>query len=355
MTIFIYLLKKISILISVLIITLLITIFLLGSTIDKIMIDNMRLQITNSVFDSLAENQRLNQLQDTQERQSIIDKQISIQIKSLGLDEPWYSPKKITNSLIQIITLNLGNSRFFTTYDGSSSVNGLIIEKVPNTILLFTTSSITVVAIGVVIGSYLAKREGKISDRVVAGLASVSQSVPPWWFSMIMIVLFSFLLQIFPARSTPLISPGTPGYFVDLLYHMTLPFITMVIIGFASSVYYTKYIVLRVIQEDYIKALGIIGLPSRKILLRHALKNAGPQLTTMLGLGLTATLGGSILIEEIFDWPGMGNLFYNAVIQNDSPLIIGLVYFFTLLYLVTRLILDLTLSILDPRIRTGDE
>ncbi|WP_458747156.1 ABC transporter permease [Candidatus Nitrosocosmicus sp. T] len=332
-----------------------ITIFLLGSTIDKIMIDNIRLQITNSVFDSLAENQRLNQLQDPQERQSIIDKQVSIQIKSLGLDEPWYSPKKIINSLVQVMTLNLGNSRFFTTYDGSSSVNELIIEKVPNTILLFTTSSITVVAIGVVIGSYLAKREGKISDRVVAGLASVSQSVPPWWFSMIMIVLFSFLLQIFPARSTPLISPDTPGYFIDLLYHMTLPFITMVILGFASSVYYVKYIVLRIIDEDYIKALGIIGLPSRKILLRHALKNAGPQLTTMLGLGLTATLGGSILIEEIFDWPGMGNLFYNAVIQNDSPLIIGLVYFFTLLYLLTRLVLDLTLSILNPRIRTGDE
>jgi peptide/nickel transport system permease protein len=355
MTIFIYLLKKISILILVLIIVLLITIFLLGSTIDKIMVDNIRLQITNSIFDSVSENQRLNQLQDPQERQSIIDKQISIQIKSLGLDEPWYSPKKIIHSLFQIITLNLGNSRFFTTYDGSSSVNELIVEKLPNTILLFTSSSITVVAIGIVIGSYLAKREGKFSDKLVAGLASASQSVPPWWFSMIMIVLFSFWLQIFPARSTPLISPDTPGYFIDLLYHMTLPFITMVILGLASSVYYVKYIVLRIIDEDYIKALGIIGLPPRKILLKHALKNAGPQLTTMLGLSLTATLGGSILIEEIFDWPGMGNLFYNAVIQNDSPLIIGLVYFFTLIYLLTRLVLDLTVSILDPRIRTGDE
>ncbi len=313
------------------------------------------MQVTNSLSNSLSENQRLNQLQDPQERQEIIDKQISIQIKSLGLDEPWYSPKKISSSLIQIITLNLGNSRFFTTHDGSSSINELIMEKLPNTILLFTSSSITVVVIGIVLGSYLAKREGKISDKLIAGLASASQSVPPWWFSMIMIVFFSYLLQIFPARSTPLISPGTPGYLIDLLYHMTLPFLTMVLIGFASSVYYVKYIVLRIIDEDFIKTLEIIGLPSRTILLKHALKNAGPQLTTMLGLGLTATLGGSILIEEIFDWPGMGNLFYNAIIQNDSPLIIGLVYFFTLLYLVTRLVLDLTLSFLDPRIRTGDE
>lgn len=354
MSIFFYLFKKIAILLIVLLITLLLTIFLLGSTIDKIMLDNIRLQVINSLTDSISENQRLNQFNDPVERQTYINQQIKIQSQSLGLDEPWYSPKKISNSLLQILSLNLGNSRFFTTHDGSSSVNDLIIEKMPNTILLFTSSSITVVVLGLVMGSYLATKEGKYLDKLIAGLASISQSIPPWWFSMIMIVLFSFFLQIFPARSTPLISPDSPGYFSDLLFHMTLPFITLVIIGFASSVYYVKYIVLRVIEEDYIKTLRVIGLPSRKILLRHALKNAGPQLTTMLGLGLTATLGGSILIEEIFDWPGMGNLFYNAVIQNDSPLIIGLVYFFTLIYLSTRLTLDLTLTVLDPRIRTGE-
>ena len=354
MTIFVYILKKIAILVIVLLITLLLTIFLLGSTIDKIMIDTIRLQIVNSLSGSLSEGQRLNQFEDMTERQEFIDQQIAIQIKSLGLDEPWYSPKKVINTLVQILTLNLGNSRFFTTYDGSSSVNDLIQEKLPNTILLFTTSSVTVVALGIVVGSYLTKREGKISDKFIAGLASLSLSIPPWWFSMIMIVLFSFYLQIFPARSTPVLPPDSPVYVTALLYHMTLPFITIVLIGFASSIYYVKYIILRVIEEDYIKTLGIIGVPSRKILLKHALKNAGPQLTTMLGIGIISTLGGSILIEEIFDWPGMGNLFYNAIVQNDSPLIIGLVYFFTLLYLVTRFILDLTLSLLDPRIRTED-
>ncbi len=354
MSIFLYIVKKIIILVIVLLLTLLLTIFLLGSTIDKIMIDNIRLQIINSLSGSLSENQRLNQFDDMSQRQKFIDQQTTLQIKSLGLDEPWYSPKKILNTLSQIITLNLGNSRFFTTYDGSSSVNDLIEEKLPNTILLFTTSSLTVVGVGIIVGSYLAKREGRVTDKFIAGLASLSLSVPPWWFSMIMIVLFSFFLQIFPARSTPTLAPNSPEYVGALLYHMTLPFITVVLIGFASSIYYVKYIVLRVIEEDYIKTLGVIGVPPRKILLKHALKNAGPQLTTMLGIGIISTLGGSILIEEIFDWPGMGNLFYNAIIQNDSPLIIGLVYFFTLLYLITRLILDLTLSVLDPRIRTED-
>lgn len=354
MSLFIYFIKKILILILVLVITLLLTIVLLGSTIDKIMTDNIRVQVLNSLSNSLAENQKLNQFDNQSQRQAFIDQQIQVQVKSLGLDQPWFSPVKILNSLYQILTLNLGSSRFFTTYDGSSSVNDLILEKLPNTILLFTTSSLAVVVIGVIVGTYMTKKSGKVTDKIIAALASISMSMPPWWFSMIMIVIFSFFLQIFPARSTPVIAPDSPGYINDLVYHMALPFITIVLIGFSSSIYYVKYVVLRVIDEDYIKSLGVIGIPSRKVLLKHALKNAGPQLTTMLGIGITATLGGSILIEEIFDWPGMGNLFYNAIVQNDSPLIIGLVYFFTLMYLVTRLVLDLIMSFIDPRIKTEE-
>lgn len=354
MSFIIYFIKKITILISVLLITLLLTIVLLGSTIDKIMADNIRIQVINSLSNSLSDSQKLSQFENSSQRQSYIDQQIHVQAQSLGLDEPWFSPKKIMSSMYQILTLNLGNSRFFTTYDGSSSINDLILEKLPNTILLFTTSSLAVVGLGILIGSYLAKKSGKVTDKLIAGMASLSMSMPPWWFSMIMIVFFSFFLQIFPARSTPVIPPDSPDYLKDLLYHMALPFITIVLIGFSSSIYYVKYVILRVIDEDYIRSLGIVGIPSRKILFKHALKNAGPQLTTMLGIGITATLGGSILIEEIFDWPGMGNLFYNAIIQNDSPLIIGLVYFFTLLYLVTRLVLDLTMSLIDPRIKTEE-
>ena len=97
-----------------------------------------------------------------------------------------------------------------------------------------------------------------------------------------------------------------------------------------------------------------MGVPENNILYIHALKNAGPQLTTMFGLGLAATLGGSVLVEQIFDWPGMGNLLYNAIIQSDSPLIIGLVYFFALVYLLTRLILDVCFTYFDSRVKTSE-
>ncbi len=350
-----FFLKKLGTLFLVLMVVLLLTIFLLGSTIDKIMVDSIRFSVIDSVSKSITMNPKLNQqFKNQNERQSFIDQQIKIQVHSLGLDEPWYSPKKIFNSVIRILSLDLGNSRFFTTYSGSSSVNDLILEKMPYTILLFTTSSITVIVIGLFLGAYLGSKEGKIADKVISGLASVSQGIPSWWYSLIMIVFFSFFLHFFPSRSTPLTTPGSPGYIIDLLYHMALPFISMVTIGFPTFVYYIKYIILRILDEDYIRALKVMGIPQKSILYKHALRNASPQLATMLGLGIAASLSGSILVEQIFDWPGMGNLFYNAIVQNDSPLIIGLVYFFTLLYLITRLILDLFLSFLDPRIRSGE-
>ena len=153
MSLFIYFVKKILILILVLIITLLLTIVLLGSTIDKIMADNVRVQVLNSLSASLSENQKLNQFENSSQRQAFIDQQIEVQVKSLGLDQPWFSQVKILNSLYQILTLNLVSSRFFTTYDGSSSVNDLILEKLPNTILLFTTSSLAVVVLGIIVGA----------------------------------------------------------------------------------------------------------------------------------------------------------------------------------------------------------
>ncbi|MDQ4072699.1 MAG: ABC transporter permease [Thermoproteota archaeon] len=347
-------LQKLVILVMVLLITLVITIFLLGSTIDKITQDSLRLQVISSLTTPSADNSKINQFKNTEERQEFINNQVRIQSQSLGLDEPWYSPKKLFNNIIKIVSLDLGKSRFFTTYSGSNNVNDLILEKMPNTILLFTSSSVVIVLIGLFFGAYIATKEGKIHDKIISSLAPISLGVPAWWFSMMMIVLFSFLLHIFPARATPLSTPSSPNYIFDLLYHMTLPFITLVLIGFASSIYYVKYITLRILDEDYIKSLRIMGIPQKKILYKHALKNAGPQLATMLGLGIAASLTGSILVEEIFDWPGMGNLFYNAIIQNDSPLIIGLIYFFTLIYLLTRLVLDICFMYLDPRIRAGE-
>jgi peptide/nickel transport system permease protein len=351
---FFFLLKKIIILFIVLLITLFITIFLLGSTFDQIMKDSIRAQVIGSISSAISKNPNIHQFKNSDERQKFIDQQIKLQSQSLGLDEPWYSPKKLFNDVLKIITLDLGKSRFATTFNGSSSVNDLILEKMPYTILLFTSSSITIILISLVFGAYLASKEGKTMDKFISGFASISLGVPTWWFSMIMIVFFSFYLRVLPSGSTPLIPPNGSGYTADLLYHMTLPFITLVIIGFAPGVYYVKYIVSRILNEDFIKTLKIMGIPQKSILYKHALKNAGPQLTTMFGLGLAGTLGGSVLVEQIFDWPGMGNLFYNAIFQSDSPLIIGLVYFFALIYLLTRLILDVCFTYFDPRIKSGE-
>ena len=173
-----FVLKKVILLFIVLMITLLSTIFLLGSTFDKIVLDSIRIQISNSISSSNSDNPSLHQFKNFNERQKYVDQQLKIQTQSLGLDEPWYSPKKIFNNVYKILTLDLGKSRFFTTYTGSTNVNDLILEKMPYTILLFTSSSITIVIIGLFLGSYLASKEDSRIDRLVSGLAAISQSVP---------------------------------------------------------------------------------------------------------------------------------------------------------------------------------
>ena len=195
-----------------------------------------------SVIDSLS-NQKV-EFKDITVRQIYIDQQINLQIKNLGLEEPWYSPNRFFNTLFKVMVLDLGKSNFFVSDSGSSSVRDIIIEKIPKTLLLFTTSTIVIAILGVYLGIFLANRAESKLDRTNSIFAIISNSIPVWWFGMIMIFIFAFSLNILPARSTPLTSPDDTAYYIfDLLYHMILPFVTMVILGFGSVAYIVRHIV----------------------------------------------------------------------------------------------------------------
>ncbi len=234
------------------------------------------------------------------------------------MDEPWYSPKRFGNTLVKLLTLDLGKSHFFTSNSGSSSVRDIIMEKLPYTVLLFTSSTIIVSLIGLYTGAFVANKSGSVWDKSNSFFAVLSSSFPSWWVGMIMIFAFAFLYPIFPARSTPLTSPSDPFYILDLLYHMTLPLITIVLVSFTASAYIVKYF------------LG-----------------AG------IALSLAASFGGAIIIEAVFDWPGMGKLYYDAISLMDVPIIIGLTYFFTVIFVVTIFVTDIIYAFLDPRVKVG--
>jgi peptide/nickel transport system permease protein len=226
-------------------------------------------------------------------------------------------------------------------------------EKLPYTVLLFTSSTIIVSLIGVYTGAFLADKSGSVWERSNSFLAVLTSSFPVWWVGMLMIFVFAFIYPIFPARSTPLTSPSDPFYVLDLLYHMTLPLITIVLMSFTASAYIVKYFVVGILREDFIAAKTAMGLPKKRIVYSHALRNAGPPIITGIVLGLASSFGGSIIIEEVFDWPGMGKLYYDAISTNDLPIIIGLTYFFTLIFVIAVFIADIIYAFLDPRVKIG--
>ena len=331
--------------ILVVVITVIITLILLGSTMDELLTDRTRAEIREAAAQDTIQFRTLS------ERQAYIDDQFRLKTKDLGLDEPWYSPKKFVNTLFEVLTFNLGRSNFFTSDSGSSNVNDILIERVPKTVLLFTTSTVIIVIIGLFLGTYMAEKMGSVLDKSVSFVAVVSTSFPTFWVGMLMILLFSFTLGIFPARSTPLTSPGDPFYILDLLYHMILPLITLVLVGFTVWSFVVRYFVSRVLDEDYIQAKRVMGIPKRKILYSHALKNAAPPILIGIVTALIASISGSFIVEAVFDWPGVGKLLYDSIIVMDIPLILGSTYVFTLIYVMTMLIADLLYAYFDPRIK----
>jgi peptide/nickel transport system permease protein len=335
---------------GVLMITLLITISLVGSNMDVILKQGIVFQVRSEITENPAIAESFASVDEFEE---FVQNQIEQKNKILGLDEPWYSPQRIGFTMYKILLLDFGHATFLTSDSGSSDVKDIIFEKLPRTVLLFTTATIIISIIGIFLGALSASKVGSIIDRVTSSFAIISSSFPVWWIGMLMIFLFSFTYQIFPARATPDIPSSDPGYIMALLYHMALPLITIVMIGFGSWAYLVRNFMVGIMQEDFIMAKKAIGVNSKKIIYTHALKNAAPPIVTILALSLSGSLGGAIITEAVFDWPGMGRLYFEAITVMDLPVIIGATYILTLFFLVSIFIADLLYGYFDPRVRTG--
>ena len=287
-----------------------------------------------------------------EEFEAFVQNQIDQRTKALGLDTPWYSPQRIGFTMYKMLMLDFGHATFLTSDSGSSDVKDILLEKLPRTILLFTTATIIISIIGIFLGAFSSSKSGSKIDRLTSIFAVISSSFPVWWVGMLMIFLFAFVYPIFPARATPSISPSDPGYIVALLYHMALPLITIVMIGFGSWAYLVRNFMIGIMQEDFITAKKTMGINRKKIVYSHALKNAAPPIITILALSLSGSLGGAIITEAVFDWPGMGRLYFEAITVMDLPVIIGSTFVLTIFFLVSVFIADLLYAFFDPRMRT---
>lgn len=343
-----YLAKRAITMFGVLMATLLITIALVGSNMDAILKQSVALEIRQQVTNN---KNLLSSFKTPDQLDTYVQNQIKQRVVALGLDQPWYTPQRLGLAMYKILTLDFGHAKFLTSDTGSSDVKDIILERLPNTILLFTTATAIVSLLGILLGAIAASKVNSKIDKITSGFAIVSSSFPVWWVGLIMIFLFAFVYPIFPARATPTIPMTDPGYTVSLLYHMTLPLITLVLIGFGSWAYLVRNFLVGVLQEDFIMAKRAAGIDKKKILYRHALKNAAPPIVTVLALSLSGSLGGAIITEAVFDWPGMGRLYYEAISVLDLPVIIGATYVLTAFFLVSIFLADILYGYFDPRIR----
>jgi len=333
---------------GVLMVTLLLTVALVGSNMDVILKQGIIYQVRSEITENSSIVESFDSVKEFEE---FVQVQIDQRIKALGLDNPWYSPQRIGFTMYKILILDFGNATFLTSDSGSSNVGEILLEKIPRTVLLFTTATIIISMIGIFLGALSSSKVGSVIDRLTSTFAVISSSFPVWWIGMLMIFLFAFTYHIFPARATPSILPSEPGYIVALLYHMALPLITIVIIGFGSWAYLVRNFMVGTMQEDFITAKKAIGIKKNKIIYRHALKNAAPPIVTILALSLSGSLGGAIITEAVFDWPGMGRLYFEAISVMDLPIIIGATYVLTVLFLISIFIADLLYGYFDPRVK----
>lgn len=220
--------------------------------------------------------------------------------------------------------------------------------------ILLTTSLILTAIIGISVGVRLAQRPGSFLDRFVSSLSAVSFALPTWWLGILFILIFAFQLRILPTGGMYSAPPpiGAIPRFFDLLYHALLPVITLVVASVGPYIYSVRTMTLNVAQADHVAVARAKGMPEATIARRHVLRVAAPPIVTGLVLGFTGTLGGSILVETVFNWQGMGRLYYDAIAGTpDEMVIVALTFIYTLIYVAARLLLEILYVVLDPRVR----
>jgi peptide/nickel transport system permease protein len=290
--------------------------------------------------------------------QQIHDQIVNQIIASYGLNKPF--AVQFFYFLKNLLTFNLGygyTNAPITSNTGSYAVADIIASYLPNTILLFTTGTIIVIILGLVIGLLAARYAGSVWDRLVPVVAVVHSSFPTWWIGFLLIAALAYGVHLFPPGGIVSVPPPKNPvlYALDVLYHMALPLISIIIVGVGGFAYVVRSLVLSTLSEDFVIALRARAIPERIVLFKHVMRASSPSIVTQVLLALTTSITGSLTTEVVFQWPGMGLLTWNAIIENDVPVMLGVLYVTTLVLLAGLLLGELIYGVLDPRIRVGED
>jgi peptide/nickel transport system permease protein len=262
--------------------------------------------------------------------------------ESLGLNDP--APLRFAQWLGRTVTGDLGFS-----LTSREPVSEIIAKRVPSTLQLVGSALLISVVVGVGTGIIAAIKHYSWIDYLVTFLSLSWLSIPSFFLGLFLIYLFAVQLNWFPAFGAS--SAGTEHPVLDRMWHLVLPAITLGLDLAAALTRYTRASLLEVMNTDYLRTARAKGLRERAVITRHALKNALIPIITVIAVRLPILFGGAVVIETVFQWPGLGLLMLNAATQKDYPLIMGLALILTCVVVISSFLADVAYSLVDPRIR----
>ncbi|MCY3707952.1 MAG: ABC transporter permease [Caldilineaceae bacterium] len=287
-----------------------------------------------------------------EERREHIDKLVALQEKRMGLDQPFLL--RSFRFLWGAMTLDLGWADNMSSDSGSRQVRNIILERLPATLLLFSTSFFMLFFVGIFVALYLSRNYGSRLDRLIIGLAPTS-AAPSWFYGLFFILLFAALLGWFPFGG--LVSAPPPesiiNYALSVLNHMVLPVIAIFFSAIFLGIYGWRTFFLIFSNEDYVDMARAKGLSDRVVERRYIMRPTMPSIVTGLALSIIGLWFGSIVLETIFNWPGLGRLFYLASNIFETSVIVGSTVIYAYLLGITVFFLDIVYALIDPRVKVG--
>jgi peptide/nickel transport system permease protein len=231
----------------------------------------------------------------------------------------------------------------------------VIMEKLPNTLLLMITAEIVIVVVSLAIGVYSAIKQYSLWDNIFTTFSFIAFSMPIFWVALMLLYIFAVNLKL---AGSPIYFPSIGMYDViagptiqQIAWHLVLPVLTISLISIAGYSRYIRSVMLEVLSSDYIRTARAKGISQNRVLFVHALKNAALPLVTLIGLDLPLLLGGAVVTEEIFGWPGMGSTYITHLNRADFPVLMAILMMITVAVVFFQLATDIVYTWLDPRIR----
>lgn len=321
----------------------------MGGYVDKI----RRAQVQENISILISANPQFRSL-PAEQRNQLIGEMIRLEEQRLGLDKPFLA--RSFAYLKDAMLLNLGRAENMSSDSGSKQVRLILLERLPATLVLFASANLILFFLSVLGALNLSRRYGSWVDRLLIALAPLS-SAPSWFYGIFLILIFASIFGVLPyggmVQAPP---PSDPlAYGLSLLRHLILPVSAVLISSIFLSTYNWRTFFLIYSSEDYVDMAKAKGLNSQTIERRYILRPTLPAIITNFALTLITLWTGAIILETVFNWPGLGRTLFSAVGLFDTAVIVGSTVIYAYLLAMTVFLLDFVYSLVDPRVRLGEK